>query len=74
MDHKKIDLFIIRKKKEKVNYELELLDKIKIYSVFYILLLKLIDLRILITMKILLKFLYSNKYKIKQITGYNPRI
>ena len=46
LDHTKLRPFRIKKVKGLVNYKLDLLAKIRKYPVFYISLLKLVDLRI----------------------------
>ena len=46
----------------------------KIYPVFYILLLESADLRILILIKQSPKLNQDDKYKVKEIIGYDPRI
>ena len=74
MDYKKVNLFTIKKKKSKINYKLELLNNIKIYPVFYILLLESADLTILIFIKKLVGFVQNDKYKIKKIISYNFEI
>ena len=48
LDHKKVDLFYIKEKKNNVNFELELLDWIKIYPMFHVEKLKSADSEILI--------------------------
>ena len=73
LNHKKIDLFIIKKKSE-INCELKSLDRIKIYLVFYILLLESTDLKISIFIKKPPKLAQNNKYKVKKITEYNSKI
>ena len=73
LDYKKIDLFIIKEKKSRINYELELLDGIKIYPVFHVLLLEFADPRILILIKILLGLVLGNKYEVERITGYDSK-
>ena len=48
LNHVKIKLFFIKKMKKTINYELNLLKNVKIYSIFNILFLKLIDFNIFI--------------------------
>ena len=48
LDDVKIGPFFIKKQKGLVNYKIDLLKDLKIYPVFYILLLELIDLKTLI--------------------------
>ncbi len=43
LDHVKVELFFIRKVKRSINYELDLLKDAKVFLVFYILLLELVD-------------------------------
>ena len=74
LDYKKIDSFIIKKKKSEINYKLELLDKIKIYPVFYILLLESADPRILLVIRKLSKLTRDNEYKVEKIINYDSRI
>ena len=57
-----------------MNYKLKLLNRIKIYPIFYILLLELVNLRILVFIKTLSEFIQHNKYKVKRIIDYNSRI
>ena len=44
LDHVKIELFFIKSKKGRISYKLELLSNTCIYLIFYILLLKSVDL------------------------------
>jgi hypothetical protein len=44
LNYIKVKLFFVKKTKELINYKLDLLKNIKVFLVFYILLLKLIDL------------------------------
>ena len=44
------------------------------YPIFYILLLEFADLKILIFIKILPKLNQNDKYKVEEITEYNPKI
>ena len=74
LDHKKVDLFIIKKRKSKINYKLKLLDRIKIHPVFYISLLESADPRIPIFTKKLPKLRHSIKYKVEKIIKYNSKI
>ena len=57
-------------KKSNITFELKLFKEIKIYPVFYILLLESVDPKISVQNK-LPKLLSENKYKIKEITGYD---
>ena len=53
---------------------MKLLDKIKIYLVFYILLLESADPKILVFIRNLTKLILKNKYKIKKIVDDNSKI
>ncbi len=44
LNHVKIELFFIKEVKESVNYELDLLKNVRVFLVFYISLLKSVDL------------------------------
>ncbi len=44
MNYIKIELFFVKKNKKLINYKLDLLKNIKIFLIFYILLLKLTNL------------------------------
>ncbi len=44
LNYVKIKLFLVKKIKRSINYKLDLLKNVKIFLVFYILLLKLVDL------------------------------
>ncbi len=48
LNYIKVKLFFVKKTKELINYKLDLLKNIKVLLVFYILLLKLIDLNMFI--------------------------
>ena len=74
LDHKKIDSFVIRKKKSEINYKLKLSDRIKIYLVFYVSLLKSADPRTSVSIKKLSALVRNNKYKVKKITKYDSKI
>ena len=56
-----------------MNYELELSKNLRIYPVFYILLLEFADPEIQIVIKKLLGLIYSNKYEVEKIIRYNPK-
>jgi len=43
LNHVKIELFFIKRVKKLVNYELDLLKNVRVFLVFYISLLKLVD-------------------------------
>ena len=70
LGYRKINLFKIKTKRSNVNYELKLLKKIKIYPIFHIFLLKLVNRSTLVQNR-LLKLLTKNKYKIKRIQNFN---
>ena len=48
LNYIKIELFFIKKQKNKINYKFELFKNIRVYSIFYISLLKSIDFNIFI--------------------------
>ena len=70
LDYKKIGLFFIKKQKNKFNYKLNFLKKMKIYPVFHISLLEPANSKILISIK-LPKLSPENEYKIEKIINYN---
>ena len=55
-----------------MNFKLELLSWIRIYLIFHIKKLELVDPKTPIQIKESLKLLQYNKYKIKKIKDYNP--
>ena len=73
LNHVKIELFFIKKIKKTINYELNLFKNVKVYSIFYISLLKSIDFNIFIQKTFYytiqkktnskLKLFYDNKIK-----------
>ncbi len=63
----KIESFFIKKTKKLINYKLDLFKNVKIFSIFYILLLKSIDLNTSIQKIFYYKSQENNKYKVKQI-------
>ena len=65
-DHVKVELFFIKNKKDRISYEFELSLNTRIYSIFYILLLKSIDFSTLIQ-KIFYYYLKKKKFEIKKI-------
>ena len=73
LDHKKIGLFIIKKRKNKINYELELSKDIRIHPIFYILLLESANPKISAIIKKSSGLIQSNKYKVKIIIKYDPK-
>ena len=74
MDYKKISFFIIKERKSKINYELKLSKDIRIYPVFYILLLKSVDSEIPIFIKKISEITQDDEYKVKKIVEYNSWI
>ena len=73
LNHKKVNLFIIKMKKNNIIFELELSKEIRIYPVFYILLLESANPEILIQLR-LSKLSSENKYEIKKLVNYNKII
>ncbi len=67
MNYIKIELFFVKKIKKSVNYKLDLLKNIKIFSVFYILLLKSADLSIFIQKIFYYKLQKKNRFEIERI-------
>ena len=65
-DYVKIELFFIKSKKSRINYELKLLLNTRIYSIFYILLLKLVDFNIFIQ-KTFYYYSKEKKFEIEKI-------
>ena len=61
----------MKKKKNKINYKLNLLKNIRIYSMFYIILLELASPNVLLVIRKLLEFAQNNKYKVEKIIDYN---
>ena len=53
---------------------MDLLREIKIYPLFYILLIEFTDSEILILIKELIGLSLNNMYKVEKIIGYNPKI
>jgi len=43
LNHVKVESFLIKKTKKSINYELDLLKNVKVFLVFYISLLELVD-------------------------------
>ena len=70
LDHKKIGSFFIKKQKNKLNYELDLPKKMKIYPIFYISLLEPANSETPVSTKPP-KLLSENKYKIEKIIDYD---
>ena len=71
LDYKKINFSIIKVRKSVINYKLKLFRQIKIFPIFYILLLEFANPEILIVIQKLLRLSQYNKYKIKEIREYN---
>ncbi len=67
LDYIKVESFFIKKTKKSVNYKLDLFKNIKVFSVFYILLLKSADSSIFIQKILYYKLQKKNRYKIEQI-------
>ncbi len=60
-------MFFVKKTKKSVNYKLDLFKNVKVFLVFYILLLKLVDLNIFIQKIFYYKLQKENRFKIKRI-------
>ncbi len=67
LNYIKIGLFFIKTVKKSVNYELDLSKNAKVFSVFYILLLKSADSSISIQKTFYYKIQKKDRYKVKQI-------
>ncbi len=67
LNYIKIELFFVKKIKKSVNYKLDLFKNIKVFSVFYILLLKSADLSISIQKIFYYKLQKKNRFEIKRI-------
>ncbi len=67
LNYIKVELFFIKKTKKSVNYKLDLFKNIKVFSVFYILLLKSADSSISIQKIFYYKLQKKNRCKIEQI-------
>ncbi len=67
MNYIKIELFFVKKIKKLVNYKLDLFKNIKVFSVFYILLLKSADSSISIQNFFYYKLQKKNRFKIEKI-------
>jgi len=63
----KVGSFFVKKTKKSVNYKLDLFKNVKIFSVFYILLLKSADLNIFIQKTFYYKLQKKNRFKIEKI-------
>ncbi len=67
LNYIKIELFFVKKTKKSVNYKLDLFKNIKVFSVFYILLLKSADSNISIQKTFYYKLQKKNRFEIKRI-------
>ena len=67
MNYIKIELFFIKKIKKTINYELNLLKNVKVYSIFYISLLKSIDFNIFIQKTFYYAIQKKNEFEIENI-------
>ncbi len=67
LNYIKIELFLVKKTKKSVNYKLDLSKNIKVFSIFYILLLKSADLSISIQKIFYYKLQKKNRFKIERI-------
>ncbi len=67
LEHIKVGLFLIKKIKKLVNYELDLSKNVRIFPIFYILLLESVNSSTSIQKIFYYKSQENNKYKIKQI-------
>ncbi len=67
LDHVKIELFFIKVIKEPINYELDLSKNVKVFPIFYISLLELVDLNTSIQETFHYKAQKESRYKVKRI-------
>jgi len=67
LNYIKIKLFFVKKTKKSINYKLDLFKNVKVFLVFYILLLKLIDSSIFIQKIFYYKLQKKNRFKIEKI-------
>ncbi len=67
LNYIKIGLFLVKKTKKSVNYKLDLFKNAKVFSVFYILLLKSVDSNIFIQKTFYYKLQKKNRFEIKRI-------
>jgi len=67
LNYIKVESFFVKKTKKLVNYKLNLLKNIKIFLVFYILLLKLVDLNTFIQKTFYYKLQKKNRFEIERI-------
>ena len=71
LNHKRTSLFIIKVKKNNINYKLKLLKRIRIYLIFYILLLESANLNILTMIYTLSELVKHKRYKVENIKGHD---
>ncbi len=67
LNYVKVGPFLIKKTKRSVNYKLDLSKNVKVFSVFYILLLESADSSIFIQKIFYYKLQKKNRYKVEQI-------
>ncbi len=67
LNYIKIELFFVKKTKKSVNYKLDLLKNVKVFSVFYILLLKSADSSTFIQKIFYYKLQKKNRFEIERI-------
>ena len=67
LNYIKVNLFFVKKTKRSINYKLNLFKNIKIFLVFYILLLKSVDLNIFIQKIFYYKLQKKNRFEIEKI-------
>ena len=67
LNYIKVNLFFVKKTKKLVNYKLDLFKNVKVFLVFYILLLKSIDLSTSIQKIFYYKLQKKNQFKIEKI-------
>ncbi len=67
LNYIKVDLFFVKKTKRSINYKLDLFKNIKVFLVFYILLLKLANSNIFIQKTFYYKLQKKNRFKIERI-------
>ncbi len=67
MNYIKVKLFFIKKTKKLINYKLDLFKNVKVFSIFYILLLKSVNSDISIQKIFYYKLQKKNRFKIKRI-------
>jgi len=67
LNHVKIESFFVKKTKRLINYKLDLFKNVKVFLVFYILLLKLVDPSTSIQKTFHYKSQKENQFKVKRI-------